>query len=384
MQSDTYPEKRDTSVILTQLKEIASAVMYAAEADKLETVLERIAQVSLQLVNAQYAAIGVPDGIGGLRFFKVAGLTPEQAAKLIHLPLGRGLIGAIMQERKSIRLSKMQSDPRSVGFCAAHPEMTSLLGVPIQIGQQLFGTFYLCDRRDNSPFDEQDEWLLEILAGYAAVAIASSELNEQQSRLALLEDRERIAMDLHDGIIQSLYGIGMHLELMRLSGGASEMELGNTVSSLNDVIEDIRRYIMDLNGRNQNEKSIRISLLEVLGRLYTPDSLQIIVEAPETSAPFTPAVFEAICQMANEAISNAIRHAEATLITIRAEQIKGDFIISVVDNGRGFDVTKLTHTEGLGLKNLQQRAALLSGRVTVQSNSGEGTRLTITMPIRAY
>lgn len=384
MQSDTSPEKRDTSVILAQLKEIASAVMYAAEADKLEIVLERIAQVSLQLVNAQYAAIGVPNDMGGLRFFKVAGLTPEQAAQLTHLPLGRGLIGAIMQERKSIRLSKMQSDPRSVGFCAAHPEMTSLLGVPIQIGQQLFGTFYLCDRRDNQPFDEADEWLLEILAGYAAVAISSSELNEQQSRLALLEDRERIAMDLHDGIIQSLYGIGMHLELLRLSGGASETDLGNSVSSLNNVIEDIRHYIWNLSGNNQKGSSVRVSLLNVLSKLYTPDKLHLILEAPETAPPFTAAVFEAICQMANEAVSNAIRHAQATHITIRAEQIKNEFIIVVEDDGQGFDVTQLNHNEGLGLQNLQRRAALLSGHVNVQSTSGEGTRLTITMPIRAY
>ncbi len=384
MQSDTYPEKRDTSVILTQLKEIASAVMYAAEADKLETVLERIAQVSLQLVNAQYGALGVPDGKGGLRFFKVAGLTPNQASHLTHLPRGGGLIGAIMEERKTIRLSKMQSDPRSIGFCAAHPSMTSLLGVPIQIGEQLFGSFYLCDRLDNRPFDVQDEWILETLAGYAAVAIASSQLNEQQSRLALLVDRERIAMELHDGIIQSLYGIGMHLELMRLSGGASETELGNTVGNLNEVIEDIRRFIMDLNGGNQTGKSIRISLLDVLTKLYPPDNIQILLEAPDISPPFSPAVFEAICQMANEAISNAIRHSHATIITVRAEQIKNEFVMSVEDNGHGFDVTQLTHDEGLGLRNLQQRAALLSGNVNVQSDPKKGTRLTITMPVRHY
>ena len=384
MESDNSPEKRDTSVILAQLKEIASAVMYAAEADKLETVLERIAQVSLQLVNAQYAALGVPDGKGGLRFFKVAGLTPEQAAHLVHLPRGGGLIGAIMEERKSIRLSKMQTDPRSIGFCAAHPGMTSLLGVPIQIGQQLFGTFYLCDRRDNLPFDEQDEWILETLAGYAAVAIASSQLNDQQSRLALLEERERIGMELHDGIIQSLYGIGMNLDLMRLSGGASEAELGNTIANLNEVIEDIRHYITDLHGGTQKGKTVRVSLLDILSRLYTPEHLHIVLEASETTPPFTPAVFEAICQMANEAISNAIRHAQATHITIRAEQIQNDFVIVVEDDGRGFDVARLTHSEGLGLRNLQQRAALLSGHVNVQSTAGEGTRLTITMPIRAH
>jgi two-component system sensor histidine kinase DevS len=262
--------------------------------------------------------------------------------------------------------------------------MTSLLGVPIQIGQQLFGTFYLCDRLDNQPFDIQDEWILETLAGYAAVAIASSELNGQQNHLALLVERERIGMELHDGIIQSLYGIGMKLDLMRLSGGASESELGATIANLNDVIEDIRSYIMNLHGGNKNEISIRESFLEILRRLYTPENLHIILEAPESSPPFTPAVFEAICQMANEAISNAIRHARATEITIQVEQVNNVFMIVVKDNGRGFDVTKITHSEGLGLRNLQQRAALFSGHVNVQSATGNGTWLTITMPIRAH
>jgi signal transduction histidine kinase len=384
MESDTHPEKRDTSIILSQLKDIASAAIYAAEAGALETVLERIAQVSLQLVNARYAALGVPGSNGGLRYFKVAGLTPEQAAHLTHLPHGGGLIGAIMQERKSIRITHMQNDPRSGGFCATHPDMTSLLGVPIQMGQQLFGTFYLCDRRDNQPFDEQDEWILETLAGYAAIAISSSQLNDQQNRLALLEERERIGMDLHDGIIQSLYGIGMNLDLMRLSGGASESELGTTIGNLNDVIEDIRGYIMNLHGGTQKGKSVRENLVEILSRLYTPENLHIILEAPETPPPVTPVVFEAVCQMANEAISNAIRHAQATQITIRAEQLKTSFTITVEDNGRGFDVTKLTHSEGLGLRNLQQRAALLSGQVSVESTAGNGTRLTISMPVRAY
>ncbi len=384
MQSDTYPGKRNTSVILSQLKDIASAVMYAAEADKLENVLERIAQVSLQLVNAQYSALGVPDGKGGLRFFKVAGLTKEQSAHLTHLPTGNGLIGAIMKDRKSLRIAKMQDDSRSSGFCGTHPPMTSLLGVPIQIGMQLFGTLYLCDRLDGQDFDEEDEWVVETLAGYAAVAIASSQLNEQQSHLALLEERERIGMELHDGIIQSLYGLGMHLDLMRDSGGASAAELSETIKSLNGVIEDIRHYITDLHGGSQNIKTVHTSLVELLEKLYVPDSIQIILDAPETSPLFTPAVFEAIMQMVNEAISNAIRHADADTIHIRAALVEHDFEFHVQDNGKGFNTGNMAHAEGLGLRNLQHRAALHGGRIEIHSTLGEGTRLSIITPIRAF
>src|SRR5215510_13301939 len=221
MNSDNHPRKNDTNAILAQLKDIASAVMYAAEAPKLEEVLERIAEVAKDLVNAKYAALGVPDDNGGLKFFKVAGMTPEQIARLDHLPHGKGLLGAIALERESIRLEKMQDDKRSAGFCKAHPQMTSLLGVPIQVGQQLFGILYLCDRIDGQPFSEQDEWLIETVAGYAALAIAGSQLREQQSRLTLLEERDRISMELHDGIIQSLYAMGMHLDILRMNGSAS-------------------------------------------------------------------------------------------------------------------------------------------------------------------
>src|SRR5262249_4215963 len=143
--SDERPQNTSTHVILAQLKSIASSVMYAAEASTLEQVLERIAEVSKDLINAKYAALGIPDDKGGLRFFKISGMTPEQVARLDHLPFGKGLIGAIMDDRSSIRLDRMADDPRSAGFCRAHPAMTSLLGVPIQVGQQLFGTLYLCD-----------------------------------------------------------------------------------------------------------------------------------------------------------------------------------------------------------------------------------------------
>lgn len=380
--SATYHGKDSTSIIISRLKEIASAVMYAAEAGKLEQVLERIAQISRELVSAKYAALGIPDGRGGLRYFKTAGLTKEQLARFDHLPTGRGLIGAIMRERQSIRLENMQADSRSAGFCGPHPVMTSLLGVPIQIGQQLFGTLYLCDREDGQPFTDEDQELIETMAGYAAVAIASSQINDRQSRLATLEERERIGMELHDGIIQSLYAIGMHLDLMRMNQIVSADELGEAIHNLNTVIEDIRRYIMKLHRGDRPARTVADSMREMLDRLHTPDSLSIELEAPDEPPPFTPAVFEAVCQMANEAISNAVRHADARRIRIVVEQQGLQFTVQIADDGKGFDLFELTHNSGLGLRNLQQRAALNGGTVHIDTQPGQGTRVTISLPTR--
>jgi signal transduction histidine kinase len=382
MASDNHPQLSSTPIILAQLKDIASAVMYAAEAGTVEQVLERIAHVSKELVNARYAALGVPDGKGGLRFFKVAGMSSEAIALLDHLPVGHGLLGSIMKERKSIRLERMADDERSAGFCRAHPVMTSLLGVPVQVGNQLFGTLYLCDREDGQPFSEQDEWLIETMAGYAALAIAGSEMGDKQHRLMLLEERERIAMELHDGIIQSLYAIGMHLDLMRLSGKADEEQTGEVLHNIDGVIEDIRRFIMNLQRKESDQKTVAQYLQDVVNRLHPPSTIKIEVVGPNNPPLFTPATFEAILQMANEAISNAIRHAEATVIQVLAKRQNGKLHITVADNGKGFNPEELASNRGLGLRNIQQRAAMYNGLVEIESTPNQGTRLSIIVPLQ--
>lgn len=382
MKSDNLPQNDSTHLILAQLKDIASAVMYAAEGGTLEQVLERIAHVSKELVNARYAALGVPDNKGGLRYFKVAGLSHAESVQIGHLPTGRGLLGAIMRERKTIRLERMADDSRSAGFCAAHPPMSSLLGVPVQVGQQLFGTLYLCDRLDGQPFSEQDEWLVETMAGYAALAIGGSQLNAQQQRLNLLEERQRIGMELHDGVIQSLYAIGMNLDLMRLNQNAKPNDLNGVIVNLNEVIEDIRRYIMDLQTRHNPQQTVAQGLRDVLNRLHVPEHLTIELHAPDVKPRFTPMTFEAICQMANEALSNAIRHAEASHIQVQVEQRGATFTMIIVDNGKGFDLNALNDHQGLGLRNIHHRALLHGGKVHIESAPGQGTRLTVTVPVQ--
>jgi signal transduction histidine kinase len=364
--------------VLSQLQEIASAVMFAAEGGTVDQVLERIAHVARDLARARYAALGVPDGRGGLRYFKVSGMTIEAIREVEHLPIGLGLLGAIMEKEQVIRLARMQDDPRSVGFPAGHPPMTSLLGVPIKAGPQLMGILYLCDREDDQPFDERDERLIETVAGYAAVAIAGAMLNEQQSLLRTLEERERIGMELHDGVIQSLYAIGMHLDLMRAGDKIDKKNISQIIDSLNLVIEDIRRYILDL--KSAGNVTIYSCIRDILNRLYVPSDLQVEIDAPEEPPPFTVSTFEAICQIANEAISNTVRHAEATRLVIRTLSAQNRFQITIVDDGKGFDLDAINDHAGLGLHNMKQRARLYDGNVHIDTAPGQGTRLTITIP----
>lgn len=374
---------KDVTHILSRLKEIATSVMYAAEADTLPEVLARIAQVSAELVQAKYAALGIPDGMDGLKYFEYFGITKEEARKIGHTPKGRGLLGVIMRERHSLRLANMSDDPRAVGFPPHHPPMTSLLGVPIHVGNRLYGMLYLCDRVDGKPFDEQDQWLIETIAGYAALAITGSQLREQESRLAMLEERERIGMDLHDGVIQSLYAIGMHLEIIRTDEKPPPQdELHVVITSINEVIEDIRRYILNLKVRSYQHKTVRECLYEILNRLHLPGNMEVHVDAPDTPMPFSPATYEALCQMANEAISNVIRHANASRLQLSAQQQDGDFAIIIADNGQGFDPTTIPHQNGLGLTNIQQRARLHGGQVVIQAAPNQGTSIIISLPVQ--
>lgn len=366
---------------LKKLKDIALAVTLAAESGTLEQVLESIARVSQELAGAKYAALGIPDGKGGLRYFKVAGMTSEQTKQVGHLPTGKGLIGAIIDERKTLRLDTMQDDPRSAGFCAGHPGMTSLLGVPVQVGSRLFGTLYLCDRVDGQPFSEQDQWLIETLAGYAALAIAGSQLGEQQSRVVLLEERERIAMELHDGIIQSLYAIGMQLDLARSSDAITPGDLSPSISALNAVIDDVRSYILDLKSRESTRKTIYATLHEMVQRMHVPDTHKVSIIAPDEYPPFTPGIFEGITQIVNEAFSNAIRHADATQITIATSQDDRAFELTITDNGQSFDLDTARGGSGLGLRNIQQRALMYGGQLSIEAQPGKGTRIHLRLPL---
>ncbi len=380
--SDFHPENDSPILLLNRLKDIATAAMSAAEAGSLEQVLERVAHVSGELVNARYAALGIPDGKGGLRYFKVAGLTPEQIRHIEHLPVGRGLLGAIMEERQAVRLERMQEDSRSSGFCSHHPTMTSLLGVPVQLGDRLFGLLYLCDRLDGQPFSEQDQWLIETMAGYVALAIVGSQLSEQQSRFTLLEERERVGMELHDGIIQSLYAIGMHLELISTSPDRPLPDLKPVIHDLNSVIEDIRRYILNLKVSSDQQRTIYQGLRDVLTRLHVPNTLTVEIEAPDLPPPLSPLAFEAVCQMAQEAISNTLRHAHASYVKISSYVDETSFQVLIADNGQGFDLNDTGKRAGLGLRNIQQRALLNGGQVHIDSAPGQGTRLTIIIPLR--
>ena len=369
----------DVTHVAKSLQNIALAVVKASSSGNLDSILQEIAHTASLLVGARYSALGIPDGRGSFRHFHVSGITAEEFSRVPHPPVGKGLLGMIMRDRSAIRISHIAEHPESAGFPPYHPDMTTLLGVPIQIGQHLFGLLYLSDKYDGEPFNAEDQNLIETLASYAALAIAGVQLSQQQSQLSILEERERIAMAMHDSVIQSLYAIGMELQLLKLDLG-NNAQLDSPLQHLDNVIAEIREHIMKLKSAQSQRMTIRAGLVATLDRLHIPQAMRVYIDAPDDYPPLDTPTFDAVCMIASEVTSNAVRHANATELHISARKDARSFILQIEDNGEGFDMQEAR--DGLGLSNIYRRAELHGGQLDLRSSQGHGTCVRLILPMR--
>lgn len=369
-----------------ELASINKAAMAIASELSLDKVLKQIVDSACELVGAQYGALGVANVDNFLDLFIHSGIDMETAAAIPHLPRGYGLLGAIVKEKRSIRLPKICDDPRSVGFPENHPPMDSFLGVPIVSGREILGNLYLTNKLDGQNFTPADQEMVEMLAAHAAVAIQNARLYEQVGRLAILEERTRIGMDLHDGIIQSIYAVGLTLESTRLSlpetAEEADMLLGHAIDALNSTIRDIRNFILDLRPHR-----FRGDLKEGLARLAREFQANTMVQAnidvAEDALDGIPTpVARAVFLTAQEAMANVARHAKASEVVLRLEKQKTAVMLSISDNGRGFDLQAQDQATGHGLANMRMRAEELRGRFLIDTAPGEGTTLTVQFPYR--
>jgi signal transduction histidine kinase len=365
-----------------QLNALSEAVRMITSELSLDRVLKRIAEIAANLVNARYAALGVPNDEGGMDQFHTYGMTDTQIEQMDHFPLGRGLLGLLLTQPETLRLDDMRDDPRSAGFCEHHPPMTSFLGVPIISKGQHLGSLYLCDRRDGQPFSAEDERMVELLAAHAAVAIENARLSEQMLKLAIIGERDRISMELHDGIIQSLYAVGIKLELTRLTlveKPAVAEQIMSANQDLNRVIEDIRGYIRNLRTSANYSLTLHDQLEEIAESFREVASARLVMHVPRTITAVTEERVHAIVQITREALSNVMRHANATEVRLELRQTPTQLTLIIADNGIGFPMDRIS--QGNGLRNIRQRARAANGEATLDSAPGKGTTIMVTLPL---
>ncbi|RPJ01357.1 MAG: GAF domain-containing protein, partial [Chloroflexi bacterium] len=315
-----------------------------------------------------------------------SGMTADQLAHMDHQPRGLGLLGAVLESDEPIRLEDLTQDPRSAGFCGStHPTMTRFLGVPIISRGKRLGNLYLTDPLDGEPFTEDDQRLIVLLAQQAAVAIENARLSEQLQDMALSRERDRIGMELHDGVIQSVYAVGMKLEIMRGQFPmtlAQEKQYQSIIEDLNSIIEDIRLYIRNLRTAREEQATFKQRLENLARHFHDFARVEAVVDVPSRLRTLNDRQRHSLIQIVREALSNVARHAQATQVEIKAREVGNHMILTVRDDGRGFDPSKFREPTSFGLHNMHQRAIQLSGTLTIESEEGHGTTLTVQIPFR--
>ena len=378
-----------------QLAALHEAALSLTTELEMGEVLQKVVDLSRALVDAKYAALGVLDEKGeSIEQFITAGIDPEARAQMGELPSGHGLLGVIVKEGKPIRIPEIEDDPRSVGFPPNHPKMHSLMGLPIVSKGRVIGDLYLTDKmvmledgtERQTYFDEEDQEVAEMFATQAAIAIENAQLYRKTQQLAILQERQRFGMDLHDGIIQSIYAIGLMLEESDLAVESNPAESHNMIrqglKGLNDVIRDIRNYILDLRPQRFQGRDLGQGLEELARELRANTLLNIEVKINSADLKsVSPEQTVDLLHIAQEAMTNAAKHARATKVSVELSNGRGELLMTISDNGQGFDMATATNKGGHGLRNMRERTIAAGGDLKVDSQLGKGTRLEIHLPL---
>lgn len=371
------------------IRALAGAGASLTSEHSLEAVLQKVVDVAREHIGARYAALSVLSSEGEIEQFISSGITLEERRRIGHIPYGKGLLGVLLHEGAGVRLEDMTKDPRSVGFPPNHPKMTSLLGVPVVWRDTIIGNLYLTDKEGGGGFDERDMELIQFLATQAAVAITNARLYTKLESLARLEERDRIGMDLHDGIIQSIYAVGLHLEDCsdRLPANAEDvkMEVEQAIEDLNKVIKDIRAYIFDLRPSLSGVHDLPQALAQLVEhfRVNTLATTTLSIDSP-LEAPCGEAEAMALFHVAQEALNNVSKHAKASAVAVSLRSKNGALVLEVTDNGIGFDVPASAVTTGAhhGMRNMRDRATAIGATLDHDSRPGAGTTLRMTLQSR--
>ncbi|MGQ7295905.1 GAF domain-containing protein [Quadrisphaera sp. KR29] len=373
-----------------RLRRLLDAVVAINELD-LDAVLHGLLQAATELVGARYGALGVISADGrGLERFVHTGMDPAVAASLGHLPEGRGVLGRLIADPRPLRVDDLTADPQAVGFPPGHPPMRTFLGVPVVVRGEVFGNLYLTEKlpdRDGGRFTAEDSDVAQALAAIAGTAVANAALHADAQRLAVLEDRDRIAHDLHDHVIQRLFAAGLSLQALtaRLDPREEEVRtrLSGVVSQLDEVVRDIRTTIFGLHVASGADGGLRRQLLDVVeemaGRATTSVRTSGAVDALVTGTLATDVI-----AVVREASSNAVRHgrAEHLVVTVDATATHAAtgadaVVVQVDDDGGGLDAGAARS----GLAGLERRAERRGGAFHVRRRPEGGTRLLWTAPL---
>jgi signal transduction histidine kinase len=347
--------------------------------------LQLIVDSVRDLVGAGYAALGV-DADGRIERFITSGISDDLRRSIGPLPQGHGLLGTIIRDGVTLRVPDISKHPDSYGFPPHHPPMQSLLGVPIRVGGRTVGNLYLTEKVDAAEFSDSDQELVEMFALHAGIAIQNARLHQEVQKLAIVDERLRISRDLHDGIIQSLYAVSLSLEdvadLITDDTAEAEARVDRAIDRLHTTIGDIRTFIVGLG--TEAGSGLAGALESMAHELLDPTGIELGLDLSGAAALdglVTPEAAHELSQIAREAVSNVARHSGARRAWI-ALRVDGDeAVLSIDDDGAGFDPDQRLGSGHFGLANLRDRSTGLAGQLTIDTEQGRGTRVIVRLPL---
>ncbi len=362
-----------------RLGELFKAAADVAGQSDLREVLFSVVQTAMQATGASYGALGVLGADGKLDEFLHVGLDEETVARIGSPPTGNSLLGTVSRGA-TIRVSHISDHPESVGFPDHHPPMEGFLGVPLRTGDLLFGNLYLTQK--DGGFTEEDQVAAETLALIGGTAVVSNQLHTRLNQTAIFDDRERIARDVHDAVIQDLFAVGLSLEgaSQRVDDLDARLIVSGAIQRLDECITSLRHVIFDLTRHGSDDRSVTTEVSELIQELAESYGSRVDLTFSGVFGDIPDPIGDAMMHVIKEATSNALRHSGVTNVSVIVSGGALDFRITVSDKGSGFVAEDIT--PGMGLRNIRQRVVALGGSVEINSHPGEGTVVTIKLPRR--
>jgi signal transduction histidine kinase len=298
--------------------------------------------------------------------------------------VGDGYPGMVAKNRKPMVGTQLASDTNFLRDSVVKAGFQQIASIPLLSGENLMGVMSVVTRATD-PFDERSVQLLTAVGTWAGLAIENARLHADARRLAVLEERDRIGMDLHDGIIQSIYGVGLALEGAKLTldedPQSAKERIRHSIDGLNEAIRDIRAYILDLRPRQLGNEGLLVGIKRLIAEYRAHTFSEVNFTGPDSDMkdlPYTQSLtLFHICQ---EALANAAKHAKAKNVEIVMWTTNERALLEIKDDGKGFDLDKMQASIGHGLSNMQTRAHAVGGDIDISSISGEGTTILVWVP----
>ena len=326
----------------------------------------------------------MPDEAGSFAEFVVDGLTAAEQTAIGPLPRQHGMLGVMLREGKPLRLDDIRADPRFWGWPDSHPELTDVLGVPIREGDRVLGFIFAACKTEPGGFTERDERLISLFAAHAAIALTNARLYERGRELSVLQERARLARELHDAVSQKLFSVRAKARAAAVlvdrdpSRAVAEIDsvadlAGQAHAELRAVIDGLAPPELAAGGLAGSVRGYAL----MAGSTYGADVVVRAGDLPELD----PVRETAIYRVAQESIGNALRHSGGGPVMVRLACRQRSVVLEVSDTGAGLNPG--AQQSGVGLASMRERAASAGGKLTITSAPGAGTSVRLSVPVPA-